>query len=139
MEIEMTVEEIERQIRKLKKKKAPGRDGVQNEAWIYGTEGIVERLVEVMNGVWRGERFPVDWRKGVICAIYKKGEKNKVENYRGITLLNTGYKLYSSILSEKMKIEIEEKGVIPDSQAGFRKERGTMDNVGIHPGSSIMN
>jgi ribosome-associated translation inhibitor RaiA len=34
MEIEMTVEEIERQIRKLKKKKAPGRDGVQNEAWI---------------------------------------------------------------------------------------------------------
>jgi hypothetical protein len=38
-----------------------------------------------------------------------------------------------------MKIEIEEKGVIPDSQAGFRKERGTMDNVGIHPGSSIMN
>jgi hypothetical protein len=57
---EERVEEVERQIRKLKKKKAPGRDGVQNEAWIYGTEGIVERLVEVMNGVWRGERFPVD-------------------------------------------------------------------------------
>jgi hypothetical protein len=89
METEITVEEIERQIKKMKKKKAPGRDGVQNEGWIYGTEGIVERLVEVTNGVCRGERFPVDWREGVICAIYKKGEKNKVENYRGITLLNT--------------------------------------------------
>jgi hypothetical protein len=52
---------------------------------MYGTEEIVERLVEV----WRGEGFPVGWRQGVICPLYKKGEKNKVENYCGITLLNT--------------------------------------------------
>jgi hypothetical protein len=39
---EITVEEVERQIRKLKKRKAPKRDGVQNEAWMYGTEGMVE-------------------------------------------------------------------------------------------------
>jgi hypothetical protein len=82
-EIEITVDEVERQISKLKKRKAPGRDGVQNEAWMYGTEGIVERLVEVMNGKWRGEGFPVDWREGVICPICKKGEKSR------ITLLNT--------------------------------------------------
>jgi hypothetical protein len=59
---------------------------VQNEAWMYRTKGIVERLVEIMNGVWRGKAFTVDWRKGV---IYKNGKKNKVENYRGITLTNT--------------------------------------------------
>jgi hypothetical protein len=115
----------------LKKRKAPGRDGVQNEAWMYGTERMVERMVELMNGVCRGEGFPVDWREGVICPIFKKGEKNRAENYRGITLLNTGYKLYASVLSERMKREIEEKGVLPDSQAGFRKGRGTMDNVYI--------
>jgi hypothetical protein len=70
---------------------------------MYGIEGIVERLVEVMNEVWRGEGFPEDWREGVICPTYKKGEKNKVENYRGITLLNTGYKMYALILSERTK------------------------------------
>jgi hypothetical protein len=75
----------------------------------YGTEGIVEKFVEITNGVWRGEGFPVDWREGVICAINKKGEKNKVENYRGITLLNTGHKLYASILSERMKKEKNSK------------------------------
>jgi hypothetical protein len=59
MEIEMTVEEIERQIRKLKRKRH--REGTEcRMKHGYGTEGIVERLVEVMNGVWRGERFPVD-------------------------------------------------------------------------------
>jgi hypothetical protein len=88
-------------------------------------------MVELMNGVCRGEGFPVAWREGVICPIFKKGEKNRAENYRGITLLNTGYKLYASVLSERMKREIEEKGVLPDSQAGFRKGRGTMDNVYI--------
>jgi hypothetical protein len=64
-----------------------------------------------MSGAWRGERVPVDWREGLICYIYKKGEKNKVENYRGITLLNTGYTLYAAILSERIKREIVEKGV----------------------------
>jgi hypothetical protein len=37
---------------------------------------MVERMVELMNGVWRGEGLPVDWREGVICPILKKGEKN---------------------------------------------------------------
>jgi hypothetical protein len=104
---------------------------VQNEAWMYGTDGMVERMVELMNGVWRGEGFPADWREVVICPIFKKSEKNRAENYRGITLLNTGYKLYASVLSERMKREIEEKGVLPDSQAGFRRGRGTVDNVYI--------
>jgi hypothetical protein len=75
--------------------------------------------------------LPVDWREGVICPVFKQGEKHKAENYRGITLLNTGYKLYVSLLSEKMKKEIEENGVVPDSQAGFRKARRTMGNVYI--------
>ncbi|XP_068900490.1 golgin subfamily A member 6-like protein 25 [Tenebrio molitor] len=115
-ETEITAEEVGKHIRYLKKRKAPGWDGVQNEAWMYGTERMVERMVELMNGVWRGEGFPEDWREGVICPIFKKGEKNRAENYRGITLLNTGYKLYASVLSERMKREIEEKGVLPDSQ-----------------------
>jgi hypothetical protein len=76
-------------------------------------EGIVERMIELMDGVWRGERFPIDWREGVISPIYKKGEKNKTENYRGITVLNTGYKFYLSILKEA----IEEKEVVPESHA----------------------
>jgi hypothetical protein len=130
-ETEITAEEVERQIRKLKKRKAPGRVGVQNKAWMYGTERMVDRMVELMNGVWRGKGFPVDWREGVICPIFKKGEKNRAESYRGITLLNTGYKLYASVSSERMKREIDEKGVLPDSQARFRKGRGTMDNVYI--------
>jgi hypothetical protein len=75
-EIEITVDEVERQISKLKKRKTPGRDEVQNEAWMYGTGRSNERRMER-----RG--IPVDWREGVICLICQKGEKIR------ITLLNT--------------------------------------------------
>jgi hypothetical protein len=44
--------------KETKKKKVPGRDGVQNEAWMNGTERMVERMVKLMNGVWRGDGSP---------------------------------------------------------------------------------
>ena len=88
-------------------------------------------MVEIMNGVWKGERFPQEWRKGVICPIHKKGNRDDPKNYRGITLLSTAYKLYAMVIGERMRSEIEAKGILPDSQAGFRRGRGTMDNVYI--------
>jgi hypothetical protein len=128
---EITREELEQQLRKLKRKKAPGRDGIQNESWIYGTEREVDRLLEIMNGVWKGEGFPQEWKEGIICPIYKKGEKDTASNYRGITLLNTAYKVYAMIVEERLMKEMNERGALPDGQAGFRKGRGTMDNVYI--------
>jgi hypothetical protein len=95
---------------------------------------LIELLLTIYSYVFlrRGEGFLVDWREGVICPIFKKGEKNRAENYRGITLLNTGYKLYVSVLSGRIKREIEEKEVVPDSQAGFRGTEYCKQCV--HPG-----
>jgi len=53
-----------------------------------------------------------------------------VRNDTGITLLCTAYKIYA-ILAKRLREEIEEKGSLPETQAGFRKGRGTMDNVRI--------
>ncbi|KAH0818454.1 hypothetical protein GEV33_004337 [Tenebrio molitor] len=127
---EITREELEQQLRKLKRKKAPGRDGIQNESWIYGTEREVDRLLEIMNGVWKGEGFPQEWKEGIICPIYKKGEKDTASNYRGITLLNTAYKVYAMIVEERLMKEMNERGALPDGQAGFRKDlKAAFDNV----------
>ncbi|KAH0817175.1 hypothetical protein GEV33_005616 [Tenebrio molitor] len=127
---EITREELERQLRKLERKKAPGMDGIQNESWIYGTEREVDRLLEIMNGVWKGEGFPQEWKEGIICPIYKKGEKDTASNYRGITLLNTAYKVYAMIVEERLMKEMNQRGVLPDGQAGFRKDlKAAFDNV----------
>lgn len=82
-EEELNDEEIEKQIRKMKRKKAAGADGIAGEVWIYSREKIRTKLKEVLRRVWKGEGFPEEWRKGVITPIHKKGDKNK-ENYREI-------------------------------------------------------
>ncbi|KAH0815458.1 hypothetical protein GEV33_007333 [Tenebrio molitor] len=85
-----------------------------------------------MNGVWKGEGFPQEWKEGIICPIYKKGEKDTASNYRGITLLNTAYKVYAMIVEERLMKEMNERGALPDGQAGFRKDlKATFDNVEI--------
>lgn len=120
-------EEMGRQVKRLKKGNAAGEDEIINEAWIYMTEKIEVPLAEVMKKVWEEGEILEDWRKGVIYRIYKKGEAGEAKNYRGITLLDTGYKMYANILNERLKEEMEEK--YEETQFGFRNGRGTSDAI----------
>ena len=90
-ESETTKKEIIRVIRKLKRKKAAGPDGIKNEAWKAGLLQLIDPLHEYINIAWKREKFPRSWKEGVVKPIFKKGEEDKVENYRGIVLMDTGY------------------------------------------------
>lgn len=69
--------------------------------WIYGKEKLSKQLTEVLNEMWTTGKTP-KWKKRIIFLIYKKGDKKKARNYRGITLLDTGYKIYRNY-KEKVK------------------------------------
>ena len=125
----LTDEEIERQLGKLKKQKAAGEDEVSNEAIIYSRGNLRTAIKQLIKDVWKGKGLPARWRKGVISPIYKKGKKNDPKSYRGITLLDTTYKIYASILDNKLKEEIKDKNILPDTQAGFREARSVTDNI----------
>ena len=128
---EITEAEVQKQIKKLKKKKAAGQDKIENEAWIYGNVKIEKRITEIFNKVWKGEGFPERWKEGVISPIFKKGGGEMVSNYRGITILNAAYKIYAMVLEKRLKEELEKNHIIPESQAGFRGGRPTTDNIFI--------
>lgn len=81
----------------------------------------------MLNKIWRDGGIPEEWNKGIICPIFKKGEEDDVRNYRGITLMNTTYKIYANLLNEKLKEEIE--GKLEEGQFGFRAGRGTTDAI----------
>lgn len=100
-EDKITKEEIILQLRRLKKGRAPGENGIENEAWRLMSKEIEEVLIELIKIIWREEAIPAKWNKGVISPIYKKGEKNKMKNYRGVILMDTAYKIYANILNIK--------------------------------------
>ena len=52
-----------------------------------------------------------------------------MEEYRGITLMPVGYKIYVEVLRRRLEEQLEEKGSIPRNQTGFRKGMGTIDNI----------
>jgi hypothetical protein len=69
------------------------------------------------------------WSEGFIIPIYKKGDNNLPENYRGVTLLSTLGKLFSKILNTRLNNWAENYHVYIDAQAGFRSKMGTVDNI----------
>lgn len=115
------------QVRRLRKGKASGEDGIENEAWRYMANDVGEVLWKLLKKVWERGGMLKEWNKGVINPIYKKGEKSDVKNYRGVTLLSRTYKIYASILNRRLEKELE--GKLHEGQFGFRKGRGTMDAV----------
>jgi len=73
--------------------------------------------------------WPETWKEGVVVPIVKKGEGRKVDEYRGVTIMTTLYKIYAAILEERLREEVEAKRMVPQNQVGFRKGMGVMDSI----------
>lgn len=69
-------------------KKALGENGIENEAWRLMPREIGEVLIELIKKIWRERGISAEWNRGIISPIYKKGEKSKTKNYRGVTLMD---------------------------------------------------
>ena len=61
--------------------------------------------------------MPEEWKESIIVPIYKKGDKTDCNNYRGISLLSTPYKILSNIVLSRLTPYVEE--IILDDQRGF--------------------
>lgn len=63
----------------------------------------------------------------MMTPIFKKGERDKVKNYRGISLMDFGYKRYAEILRRRLDDYLDENGRLSDTKMGFRRGSGTID------------
>lgn len=55
---------------------------------------LEEWIWRYCNRIWKEEEWPEGWKEGVIEPIVKKGKREKVEEYRRVTLMDTLYKIY---------------------------------------------
>ena len=130
----ITLEEVKLAVRKLKKGKAVGVDGLFNEIFKYGGDEVTKCLWKFYQGIFKNEQFPTDWSRGMIFPLFKGGpEEGRVDpnKYRGITLLSIVGKTYTSILNNRLSDYVENNGILVDEQAGFRKNRSTVDQLFI--------
>lgn len=76
----------------------------------------------VTNGI-----FPDEFKKAVVCPLYKKGPKSEIGNYRPISLLSTFSKLFESIMKKYLMNYLISKSILSEHQFGFQKGLSTFD------------
>lgn len=67
------------------------------------------------------------WYTAEVLSFFKKGDRNNIQNYRGITLFTAAYKTYSNIINNMLKIVIHL--LLVEEQAGFRTGCSCTDNT----------
>ena len=73
------------------------------------------------------QQWPQDWKKSVFIPIPKKGNAKECSNYRTIALISHASKVMLKILQARLQQYVNRQ--LPDIQAGFRKGRGTRDQI----------
>lgn len=123
----ITMEEMKTSIKEAKNKKAPGSDTINIELIKFASEQLLQRLLNFINTCWFCGYVPEEWNEALIYPIHKKGDISECSNYRGISLLNTCYKLYAKIINKRLVPIIET--YIEEYQHGFRKGRSCSDCI----------
>jgi hypothetical protein len=110
---EPSLVEVEIAIGKLKSYKSPGTDQIPAKLIRAGGETLYSEIHRLICCIWNKEELPQQWKESIIVPIYKKGDKTDCNNYRGISLLSTAYKILSNILLARLTPYVNE--IIVDS------------------------
>jgi reverse transcriptase-like protein len=122
-----TVEEVGKAVESLKSFKAAGPDGIVAELLKAGGNSVVKWLHRIIQKIWTGEQVVEEWKTCTIVPLFKKGDAEVCDNYRGISLLSIPSKVLAKVLYKRIEHVVEPK--LHEAQCGFRKGRGCVDQI----------
>ena len=107
--------------------KASGGDGIPVELLQILEDDAVKVLHSVCQQIWKTQQWPQDWKRSVFILIPKKGNAKECSKYRTIALTSHASKVMLKILQARLQQYMNYE--LPDVRAGFRKGRGTRDQI----------
>ena len=107
--------------------KASRGDGIPVELFQILEDDAVKVLHSICQQIWKTQHWPQDWKRSVFIPIPKKGNAKECSNYHIITLISHTSKVMLKILQARLQQYMNCE--LPDVQAGFRKGRGTRDQI----------
>ena len=107
--------------------KARGSDGISLELFQILKDDAVKVLHSVCQQIWKTQQWPQDWKRSVFIPIPKQDNAKECSNYRTIALISHTRKVMLKILQARLQQYMNHE--IPEVQAGFRKGRGTRDQI----------
>ena len=107
--------------------KASGGDRIPVELFQILKDDAVKVLHSTCQQIWKTQQWPQDWKRWVFIPIPKKGNAKECSNYCTIALIWQASKVMLKILQARLQQYVNHE--LPDVQAGFRKGRGTRDQI----------
>ena len=107
--------------------KASGNDGIPVELFQILRDDAMKVLQSICQQIWKTQQWPQDWKRSVFIPIPKKGNAKECSNYCTIVLISHTSKVMLKILQARLQQYVNRE--LPDVQAGFRKSRGTRDQI----------
>ena len=107
--------------------KASGGDGIPVELFQILKDDAVKVLHSICQQIWKTQQWPQDWKRSVFIPVPKKDKAKECSNYRTIALISHASKVMLKILQARLQRYVNRE--LPDVQAGFRKGRGTRDQI----------
>ena len=107
--------------------KAGGSDGIPVELFQILKDDAVKVLHSICQQIWKTQQWPQEWKRSVFIPIPKKGNTKECSNYRTIALISHTSKVMLKILRARLQQFVNCE--LPNVQAGFRKGRGTRDQI----------
>ena len=108
-------------------KKASGGDGIPAVQFQILKDDAVKVLHSMCQQMWKTQQRTQDWKKSVFIPIPKKGNAKECSNYHTIALISHTSKVMLKIFHTRLQQYMNRQ--LPDIQAGFRKGRGTRDQI----------
>ena len=113
----------------LKLNKSPGPDALHPRVLKEVALGIVDALVIIFQHSIDSGRVPVHWRVANVTPLFKKRGREKMGNYRPVSLTSVVRKILESIIKEAVNEHLESGDRIGPSQHGFTKEKLCLTNL----------
>ena len=107
--------------------KASRGDGIPVELFQILKDDAVKVLHSICQQIWKTQQWPQNWKRSVLTPIPKKGNAKACSNYHTIALISHASQLMLKIL--QARLQQYKNCELPDVQAGFRKGRGTRDQI----------
>ena len=107
--------------------KASWGDGIPVELFQILKDDALKVLISICPQSWKTQQWPQDWEKSVFIPILKKSNAKECSNYHTIALISHASKVTLKILQARLQQYVNCE--LPDVQAGFRKGRGTRDQI----------
>ena len=107
--------------------KASGGDGIPVEWFQILKDDAVKVLHSICQQIWKTQQWPQDWDRSVFIPVPKKGNAKECSNYCTVALISHASKVVLKILQVRLEHYMNRE--LPDVQAGFRKGRGTKDQI----------